>query len=421
MRVLIVNTYPDKGGAAVAAKRLAQALYAQPGVEVSFLTLYPAKTCSDDELGIERQSVIHDRCSQLRARYFFVAERAELWIRNGFHRTSLFDLSPSNRYGFSIVHLPIVRKADIIHLHWVHHGFLAFEGLAELASLGKPIVYTMHDQWIATQAAHHQADPNVYQSPWSGRERSWIERVGRKKQEVVSLINPTIIGCSHWIANRAQSSYLTKHCSIVSIPNTLNCKLFAPTSSLPSGPKELLMGAVNSSDRRKGFEPFREAAWTLQAQGVYDKDQVRWCLFGNLSKADQRSLEGLPIRYLGYVSGEQAMAQLYQNAYATIVPSLQENLPNLVMESLACGTPVIAFQTGGIPEMIVPNKTGTIVPYGDSQALAQAIADFIQLPTATYQEMRSNARDFVLQHYTPEVVAPKHVALYQSLLSSSRP
>ena len=147
MKVVLVSTYERKGGAAIACYRLKEALLKE-GVDVMLLTAY--KT-SDDPTVI---TPFDTRWKRLKNRFHFYKERFSIFIKNGFSRKNLFAVSIADS-GTDISALPVIREADIIHLHWVNQGFLSLQNIHQLIKLGKPMVFTMHDMWYCTSICHH--------------------------------------------------------------------------------------------------------------------------------------------------------------------------------------------------------------------------------------------------------------------------
>ena len=156
MKVLILNTSERTGGAAVAANRLMHALCKQ-GVEAKMLV---RDKLSDDERVISvNQSWFQRRLNFLR----FVWERLVIFLCNKLNRKDLFRVSIANT-GVNVAAHPLVKEADVIHLHWINQGFLSLKGLRQLIATGKPIVWTMHDLWPATAICHSPGDCASYQT-----------------------------------------------------------------------------------------------------------------------------------------------------------------------------------------------------------------------------------------------------------------
>jgi len=301
--------------------------------------------------------------------------------------------------------------------------------VAQLAQLGKPIFWTLHDMWAFTGGCHYSRGCTQFKTacghcPYLSKpsENDLSHRIWLKKQRYFSK-NIQFITCSSWLANEAQSSGLLRDFSVTSLPNPIDTTVFKPESAgeidayraqlgIAPDAQVLLFVAMKVSEERKGFRYLLEALRTLQQQFPERNYEVLV-----LGKAEPEALAQLPypVHALGMVTDAQVLARTYSTADVFIIPSLEDNLPNTVMESLACGTPVAGFDTGGIPEMAENGRQGCIVAQGDSVGLAHAIADITGDPSAL-ADMRRAAREKVLSHYSLEVIGAKHVALYKSFL-----
>ena len=176
---------------------------------------------------------------------------------------------------------------------------------------------------------------------------------------------------------------------------------------LPSGKKLLLFGALNVTDKRKGID------FLIEALRKLEKQDVELVVFGQV-KDDIRGLFPVPIHSMGYLSDESKIVALYNAVDMFITSSLEENLPNTIMESMACGTPCVGFATGGIPEMIDHRVNGYVANYKDADDLASGIRWVLEhedrqaLSDACVKKVRDN--------YAEEVVARQYIALYKKLL-----
>lgn len=415
MKILLVNTHLTGGGAAIAAARLAEALSKVDGVEVAFLYLVPSS--KEPPAGVNAQCLNTNGELSLRDRINFVCERLQIFIHNGFHKKRLFYVSTA-LWGRDISKHPLVKWADLIHLHWINQGMLSLKGLERLAKLGKPICWTLHDLWPVTAISPLLKDMTVYESPWDGKEMCLVRRVAKCKKRIYKTLQPHFIGCSHWICEQAKLSQIGAPYPIEEIPNGINTALYCP---FPGGievekpVKRILFGAVKTSDLRKGFKEMLATLSLLLGDGTLKRHNVVIETFGYLSEDAQEQLAPYkPINH-GFIEGSNKMIDLYRNATILVVPSLYENLPNTVMESMACGTPVVAFKVGGIPEMIAPSR-GFVCQYGSPEALAEGIRKALNLSPEEYLEMSSQCRDFVVQHYHYDSVARRHVECYSKML-----
>ena len=166
----------------------------------------------------------------------------------------------------------------------------------------------------------------------------------------------------------------------------------------------MLFAAVKASDPRKGIDYLAEASRIMAQQ----HDDILFLIAGNDGEELGERLS-LPARSLGYVA-PQDMAGVYNAADLFVTPSLQENLPNTIMEAMACGTPCVGFRTGGIPEMISHGTNGYVAAYKDAEDLANGI--LWTLYQADTETLSSNAREKVLQEYSQEIIAVQYRDIY---------
>jgi glycosyltransferase involved in cell wall biosynthesis len=230
------------------------------------------------------------------------------------------------------------------------------------------------------------------------------------------------VTCSQWLGDVARSSGLLKNYSVTAIPNPIDTDVFKPlpaagraafraAKGIAPGAYLLLFVAMKVSEERKGFRFLQEALDLLKQQqpGLPLELLV-------LGKAEPEALAALPypVHALGLVQDQAMLAQAYGAADAFVIPSLEDNLPNTVMESLACGTPVAGFATGGIPEMVCHGQEGYIAPQGDSRELAAGIVEILQGKTAL-EQYRGAARRKVEKHYSNAVVAGRYMEVYKTV------
>lgn len=346
----------------------------------------------------------------------FAAERAVWWLHER-DASVRWAFSPAP-LGADLARHPLVRQADVLHLHWTNFGFLSLNGLEKLLRLGKPVVWTLHDQWAFTGGCHYSRGCERFkthcrQCPFLRRpgDRDLSARIFEKKRKALENAPLTVVACSDWLAGEARQSALLGGFPVHSIPNPIDTTVWQPTDraaarqtlGLPQDKKLVLFGAGNLRDERKGFQFLAEAM-----RGVNGAELV---VFG---KADPSALAMLPfpVHHLGVLSSENGLIAAYNAADALAVPSLEDNLPNTIVEALACGTPVVAFATGGIPEMILPEKTGWLAPLRDADALAEGLrwALFAEKSNAR----REAARAFALKNYAEAAVAAQYQAVYRS-------
>lgn len=323
------------------------------------------------------------------------------------------------RYGADIRHL--VEKSDVLNIHWINQGFLSLKGIRRLAEMGKKIVFTLHDMWAFTGGCHYvdQCAEHLRQCgncPLLRRPHAGdlSHRLWKEKQALYADMDLRIITPSAWMAQQAQRSSLLAKAHIDVIPNCIDTELYTSATSaqrsdlrraykLPTDKRIIFCFAMNLQQRRKGLHLLLDSfRYWQQLDPTWAKNTL--LLIGG--KADEASFANLPceVRALGYLRDRQQICEAYQLADLFVTPSLEDNLPNTVMESLACGTPVVAFATGGIPEMVTHLHNGYIAEYGDPQALAQGLFQTLS-STSSLLAMREAARQSAVERYNYPTVA----------------
>jgi glycosyltransferase involved in cell wall biosynthesis len=321
------------------------------------------------------------------------------WLGNGATRKNIREFSP-----------------DVTHLHWVNHGMLS---LRDIARLKCPVVWTLHDSWVFTGGCHSPQECPGFRlccggCPELGSRREWdLSRWNwKRKWAVWEKADFTVVTPSRWLAEIAKSSSLLAGRRIETIPNAVDTSVFHPMDrasaraalGLPLETPLFFFGAHGAlTDWNKGADLWR-AALPAVADGFPGAEAV---LAGASSGGGKMPLR---VHELGVLTPEQ-MALAMAAADVVVVPSRMENLPNMVAESLACGTPVAAFAAGGIPEMVRHGETGFLAQPHDADDLAKGICQLL----ACGGEMRSACAASARESYTPETVARRHLELYASL------
>ena len=414
MRVLIVNTSERAGGAAIAACRLMEAL---------------------NHNGIKAKMMVRDKRTEqitvatlppsplLKAKFLW--ERFVIWKANHFSRKNLFQIDLANT-GTDITSLPEFKEADLIHLHWINQGFLSLRDIRRIIDSGKPVVWTLHDQWPFTGICHYSGECTKYQTRChhcplltNGGDADDISaKVFHRKQQMLRGAHIVFVGCSQWMAGLARRSALLTGQEVASVPNAINANVFCPADkkrvrlqcNLPTDKKLLLFGAFKASDPRKGIDYLKEACRILQETDAGLVSQVGLIVVGNGAE-QMRDLFPFPVWPFDSVGDERQMARLYNAADAFITPSLEDNLPNTIVEALSCGTPCIGFRVGGIPEMIDHLQNGYLAEARNAADLAEGIR-FV-LEKADADALSSNAVRTAHARYGEDHVAAKYIAIYR--------
>ncbi|QWV97031.1 glycosyltransferase [Geomonas nitrogeniifigens] len=315
-----------------------------------------------------------------------------------------------------------IREADIVNLHWVP-GMVNWEQAAA-AFQGKQVVWTMHDMNPFTGGCHYAGSCRNYLSgcgscPMLGsKDPQDMSRAGfLAKEAAYRRLQLHPVAPSRWLAATAPESALLSPFPARVIPNGFPTEVFRPFArreevrrgyGVPEGAKVVLFGAENLANERKGF------VYLLQAlRGLCDYNLVL-AVFGTLQE-ELRNTLNLPIINLGYVEEEETLAALYSMADVFAIPSIEDNLPNTVVEAMLCGVPVVGFDVGGIPDMVLHRETGFVAPARDVKALAEGIWWTLFHPEA--QGMGEKARQRALATYSLEAQAAGYGELYREIVS----
>ncbi len=416
MRVLLINTSERVGGAAIAASRLMQSLN-NNGIKAKLLV----RDKQTDQISV----VSLDR--NWMTTWKFIWERIIIWKANHFRKNNLFAVDIANT-GTDITSMPEFQQADIIHLHWINQGMLSLKNIDKILASGKPIVWTMHDMWPCTGICHHARECAHYQQSCGycpfiyggGSKKDLSNRTFRKKQNIYKGRRITFIACSHWLEGQAAKSALLTGHSITSIPNPINTNLFKPRDKkearsacmLPQDAKLILFGSVKITDKRKGIDYLVEACNLLIRNHPELSGQLGVVVFG---KRSQELEELLPFKVypLDYVSNEHQMVDVYNAVDLYVTPSLEENLPNTIMEAMACGIPCVGFNVGGIPEMIDHLHNGYVAEYKSAEDLANGI--YWVLTDPGYGELSGEANRKAVSNYSENNIAKKYISVYNKI------
>lgn len=404
------------GGAAVAASRLMESLK-NNGIKAKMLV----RDKQTDQI-----SVVSLKHNWLQV-WKFVWERILIWSANRFQRNHLFDVDIANT-GTDITSLPEFRQADIIHLHWINQGMLSLNDIRKILSSGKPVVWTMHDMWPCTGICHYARECTNYEQechhcPYiykGGHRKDLSYRTFRKKQKLYKDASIHFVTCSRWLKEQARKSALFAAQEVTNIPNAINTSLFKPMNKqearsqckLPQGKKLVLFGSVKITDKRKGVDYLVQSCKLLAEKYPAWKDSLGVVVFGNQSQQLQEQIP-FQVYSLPFIKNEHELVNIYNAVDLFVIPSLEENLPNMIMEAMACGVPCVGFNVGGIPEMIDHLHNGYVARYKSSEDFANGIHWILTEPT--YAELSEQACRKVLGNYSERIIAKKYTDIYNKI------
>ncbi len=408
MKILIVNTSDIGGGAARAANRLHKGLISQ-GVD-SMMLVQQKKS--------EDRTVIGPTTAKEKLMIHFRPKLDQLYIRK-YKNKVIF--SPSMQPFTNIVDEIESINPDIVHLHWINLGMI---NIYDLAKIKKPIVWSLHDMWPFTGGCHYDGGCEKYKNECgacpvllSDIENDMSKKIFEKKLTTYRKIKDlTIVGLSKWMASCASASTLLKHNTVLNLPNPIDSNIYKPVLkniardmlNITCDKKIILFGASGAtSDVRKGFKELLDALNKLKL------DNVELVVFGS-EKPEVLPAVKFKLNFIGELYDDVSLMLVYNTADVMVVPSLQENLSNAIMESLSCGTPVVGFDIGGNSDMIEHEKTGYLAQPYDTTDLADGIEFILSAPN--YDEICQNARAKVMKEFDSTVVTKKYIRLYKDIL-----
>jgi glycosyltransferase involved in cell wall biosynthesis/GT2 family glycosyltransferase len=421
MKVILVSTDDISGGAARATYRLHQGLL-RLGEDSRVVARHKA---SSDERVIPVPTSLEAHCPE-GAFFGEIIQRRYVDEQRSQVSNTLFSYPYP---GFDISRLPEVLEADVINLHWVAR-FQSPATLHKLLRLGKPVVWTLHDQWAFTGGCHYTAGcqkyiqdcascPQLSEDPFNMPASILSEKIQLFKNADLTIVTP-----SQWLANCARQSKLFKSLRIEAIPNSLDVDSFKPVPKdvakeslgLSQEVLTLLFGVEDSSEARKGFallmEAIRHCLSNERFRQAARSPGIRLLCFGRLNQ-DIAALP-IPATTLGYLETDEDLRRAYSAADLFVLPSLEDNLPNTVLESMSCGTPVISFDIGGLPDVITNRHTGLLVPVGNSQLLGDAILSAL-CDSSLRATMGENGRNLMAGRFNLSVQATRYRDLFREL------
>ncbi len=407
MNVLHVNTRATVGGAARACRRLHEALR-RAGHDSRILSRdYSA---SSEELVNWLPNPVLGR---LAVRLTWLLERST--GLEGF-------LDAASWLG----HRRHVRWADVVNLHNVH-GFLLSLPLLPHFESHAPLIWTLHDAWPLTAHCFYPMGcegwlrrcrecPNpAGRLPGRGAVTRLLYRLRRR---VYDRIDPVIVTPSRWLLEMVRRSPLTCGFRSRCIPNGLDLEVFRPLGrqaarealGLRSEGPVVMFGARSLTRRRKGRGVLQEALERLRSRGVQG---VTLLSVGQLGVAAPPL--PYPLRRLGTVDSQRRMALAYSAADVFVLPTRADNLPNTLVESIACGTPCVSFRVGGVPEVVRPGETGWLAEPGSPEGLAECLEE--ALLGGEQERMGRSCRRVAEEEYDVRLMAERYVALYSEAQS----
>ncbi len=415
MNILQINTLVTRGGAARVMSSLHHAFR-----ERGHQSLIAARSVKRQEIDVYSLADLTFPANPAARRVMrAVTWRLDRWL-------AIASLHPVPR---KLSGTALFQNSDIVQLHNLHGYYFDYRYLDALTAQ-KPVVWTLHDMWAFTGHCAYAYDCLRWKEGCGscpllhGEGRRWVEprppaidrtrQVWTSKRKVYARSRIQIVTPSRWLQHLAQESIIGQGREIHHIPNGIDTNVFKPTDrnkarthfEIPPGKKVLLFSAEKTGNPRKGFSYLKTAIGKLPAS------EFVLLIMGYFEKTD---FPDFHVIATGYLEDPRTQALAYSAADLLIFPSLADNQPLGVLESLACGTPVVAFETGGLPEVIRHMETGYLARYKDTSDLHHGVEALLR-NSQRLRNMRSHCRTVAVNEYSLDLQASRYLALYAQLL-----
>lgn len=328
--------------------------------------------------------------------------------------------------GIDVTNIKEVKEADIIQIHWIGSRFLSPANIKKIMKMGKPVIFVNHDSAHFTGGCHIRLGCEKYVSGCgtceelhSMNEKDVTSELINKKANCVDKNRTFVISPSRWMNESSEKSIVFNGCKHRRIPNSVNTDLFCSVDKKQLRKKHdidgekivILFGAVDAVNAlHKGYKYLVEAIRIFVKSN--DPSRFELIIFG--SDGDGLStMEGICVKYLGRCS-EAQMIEAYNIADIYVFPSIDDNLPGTVLESSSCEVPVVAFVTGGVPDIIEHKLTGYLAEYKNSEDLANGIQWVID--NNIDNKLGKKAREKMLSEFSREIVGQQYIEFYEEII-----
>jgi hypothetical protein len=407
IKPLLVNT-SDTGGSATATKRIHRALRS---------------------IGIDSKMLVQEKSTNDRTITGPTSKLETAWSLARPH----VDMLPLRWYGrksgFAVNWLPERMNErieeidpDVVHLNWMGRGAMSIRSIGQV---DRPVVWRFPDMHAMTGGCYYAAGCDGFEGQCgscpqldSDSERDLSRVNWLRKSRHWDGLNLTVVTPSTWLAEQAKRSSLFRDHRVEVIPNALDTDVYRPRDSslgrelfgLPEDKRLVLFGAVDPvGDHRKGADLLQEALQGLAG----DIEDVELVIFGSEEPTDPPDF-GFPTNYVGYLHDDPSLALLYSTADMMVVPSRYEGFGQTVSESMACGTPVVAFDVTGPKDIVDHRETGWLAEAYEVGDLADGVTWV--LDQAGRDGLRTKARERAVERYEQRRIAHEYSELYESLI-----
>ena len=415
LSVLHINTWGGIGGAFITSDRLHRSLLAAD---------------IDSAYAYGRASQGSDSALTELGGYYAMGSKthlAEAALTKVSRKIGLNDITRLST--FNLLQESFFQQASVLNFHNLHSDFFSYLALPKLTEL-KPAVWTLHDMWSFTGHCAYSYDcdrwqtgcgqcPYLAEEPMVQRDATALE--WKLKDWTYDRAKLTVVAPSRWLCEQAKQGLLGRF-DVRHIPYGIDTQIYQPLDpqycrhflGIPASKRVLMFGAQSLTNARKGGDLLFESLAALPASLKAD---TLLLTFGSDDDQMLKTL-GMETIGLGYVSSDRIKAILFSAADAFVFPTRADNLPLVLQESIACGTPMVSFRVGGVPDMVRPGVTGLLADPANAQDLSVKIVEMLEASEQRSQ-MRKHCRAIALEEYSLELQRDRYVELYQQLLEDA--
>ncbi len=396
MKIVILSDSDSGGGAAIAAFRF-HLMLRKNGID-SFLIVRQKNTL--DKYVIAPSFLID-----------IVLSRLSIYINRIF--TKFFTRNKHTLFTYNFFSLWWIKHTikkinpDIVNIHWISENLLSYK---DILNMNRPVIFTLHDMNLFTGGCHYNNHCENFLFECKNCPIIWKDNLFRiashlqqKKIVYLSQIsNLLVLGPSKWICSEAKKSYILQNINVANLPNPIDVNKFSPSLTLKAGKKKILFGAINSlDDRRKGLKYLSDALSQLDSK-IYDLE-----IFGNKNNYIEENIKKFKINFHGHLNNENEVIKLYRKCDVFVVPSIQENFSNAILESLSCGLPVVCFDIGGNSDMVIDRFNGYLAKPYESTDIANGISWCVN----NYNFLSVNATKFVIDNFSENLICNRFLEI----------
>ena len=401
MRIAIISYNDNLGGAAIASLRLMRALR-QAGHDAYMLVFH--KYGSDPD--------VHRMGDPLSRSFVFLAERLQIFTRNGFNRPDLFKVS-TGRFGLSVHTHPLIQSADAIFLGWINQGMLSLNEIRRLASLGKPILWTMHDMWCFTGICHYAFSCQRYENGCglckflhsAASPSDLSSRVWQKKLDILRPLPIKYVAVSSWVKNKALLSPIMNGKEIAVIPNPLWISQLPEAPEKPADKFRIVFGAANLLVPIKRLDLAIASLNILAERHPELSDRVEAIFYGAMASTEPFSVLKTPYKYLGLIDPSR-LPEIFSKANVVLSTAEFETLGGTLVEGMAYGAVPVTYGEGGQPDFVHHLRNGYVADYLSPSSTADGIYWALTAAPSAASIIAS------LSPMLPASVAARHLALF---------